>query len=150
MPGQRQKGKGNVRKFRKREIKYPTAEEPLAIITDTFGYCNFGCEKILDKSSVLAKPLNSFSKGPRKVLLKKNDYVLLKPLGYTLGKSGKQGFQIIYIYNIDELKELKKKGFLESQIQNLENTQESKILFGEENSIKEDILEDEELDIDNI
>lgn len=153
MPGQKQKGKHNVRRTRTRfELVEPSAGQLIAEVETTHGGypARFGC-KTIDGDLIVAPIQGSIAKGPRRVLVKKGDFVLLDPLNCTTGKEGTHSYYIHHVYTNDDKRSLDKKGLLEQKTKRAEETTDTKILFGDKNDLvfDEKIL-DEELDIDNI
>ena len=151
MPGQRQKGKKNKRRTR---IVFATPEpegdQILAQVETTHGGypARFGCKPI-DGSDVIIAPIQgSISKGPRRVLIRKEDYVLLDKLECA---TGKDSYYIHHVYTKDDLKHLESRGHLIKKATSAEESTNTKIIISDVVEQKaEKIEEDEEIDIDNI
>lgn len=139
MPGQKQKGKNNVKKSKVRyEFIEPTKNQLIAIIEDTHGGYppRFGC-KTIEGDKIIAPIQGSISKGPKRVLVKKGDYVLLEPIEFEKGK-----YFIHHVYQKDDNRLLQKKGYLDNKVKD-----ESNVIFGE---AVEESIEVGELNIDEI
>lgn len=152
MPGQRQKGKGNVRRTRTRfELAEPTGGQLIAEVEATHGGYppRFGCRTV-DDDLIIAPIQGSIAKGPKRVLVKKGDLVLLDPIDITTGKEGTKSYYIHHVYTKDDRRQLEKKGILEKKAKAAEETT-SRVVFGAESKEKEqEKAKDEEVDIDNI
>ena len=110
MPGQRQKGKKNIRRFKVRiELIEPGKDDEIAVIENTHGGRppRFSCRTIND--DLINAPIQgSIAKGPRRVLVKKGDFVLLSKLECSSSDS----YYIHHVYTKNDVKELEKKGLL--------------------------------------
>ena len=152
MPGHRQKGKGNVRRTRTRyELAEPTEGQLIAEIEATHGGypARFGCRTV-DDDLIIAPIQGSIAKGPKRVLVKKGDLVLLDPIDFTTGKEGARSYYIHHVYTKDDTRQLEKKGILEKKTKAAEETA-TRVVFGADSKEKEEVKEkDEEVDIDNI
>jgi len=153
MPGQRQKGKRNVRRTRIRyELVEPSGGQLLAHIEATHGGYppRFGCRTIND-DLIIAPIQGSIAKGPKRVLVKKGDLVLLDPTEFSTGKDCSTSYYIHHVYTASDKRELEKKGLLDKKEKTAEETTTTKIVFGMETKEREVEKEkDEEDDIDNI
>lgn len=153
MPGQRQKGKKNIRRTRVRyELIEPSEGQQIAEIEATHGGypARFGCRSI-DGDLIVAPIQGSIAKGPRRVLVRKGDLVLLDPLEVTSGKEGMVSYYIHHVYTSEDKRQLEKKGYLEKKTKTAGETHTTDVVFGEENMLKEaEKALDEEVDIDAI
>lgn len=151
MPGQRQKGKKNIRKSRVRyELVEPLEDQLIAEVEATHGGYppRFSC-KTMSGDIIIAPIQGSIAKGPRRVLVRKGDLVLLDPLKDYTTKDGKMSYYIHHVYTAGDKRELEKSGHLKAKVKTAEETKESKVVFGD--AMVEDFKEmDDEIDIDDI
>ncbi|ADO67489.1 hypothetical protein crov455 [Cafeteria roenbergensis virus] len=153
MPGQKQKGKKNVRRTKTRfELIEPSKGQLIAEVEDTHGGYppRFSC-KTVDGDIIIAPIQGSIMKGPKRVLVKKDNLVLLVPIDFTTGKEGTTSYYIHHVYTSEDRHQLEKKGFLEKKDKISDATKSTKVVFGVESSDKSlEKAKDEELDIDTI
>ena len=147
MPGQRQKGKGNVRRSRVRtELVEPSEGQLIAVVEATHGGYppRFGCRTIND-DLIIAPIQGSIAKGPRRVLVRKGDYVLLDMLECV---SGGESYYIHHVYTKDDVRELSKKGMLEKMVKTADESHTTAVVIGKE-TVAED-KGDVDVNIDDI
>ena len=125
------------KELRIREEKY--GEEYGTIICDK-GDARFEC-KLLDNSIAIAKAKGSLSRGPKKVRLVADDFVLLQLDSCTSTKK----YYLIHKYSPDEKKKLKKMG----QLLQLGEEEDKDIIF-ETEDVKEDKINEIVIDDDFI
>jgi len=155
MPGQKQKGKNNKRKFKsniKFELTEPDIEagEIVAVITATHGGYppRFTCETV-DGESFIAPIQGSIAKGPKRQFVKKGMYVLCVPMEcdtMTMSSGSLETKKMIvhHVYSDNDVKQLERKGFLKKLDVSKD---EDDIIFGKSG---EDVDEMTDLDIANI
>ena len=137
MPGQRQKGKKNVRKNRviQYELPEPTDENLIAVVKKSQGGRppRFVVNTI-NGDEYVAPIQGSIARGPKRVLVKPGNYVLLIPFedslcGTNVSKESKTKYYINHVYTSDDVRTLDKKGFLKKKtVEGTEET-EAEIVF---------------------
>jgi hypothetical protein len=135
MPGQRQKGKKNARKNRaiQYELPEPTDKNLIAVVKKSQGGRppRFVVNTIYGDEYV-APIQGSIARGPKRVLVKPGNYVLLIPFedsvcGTNVSNESKTKYYINHVYTSDDVRTLDKKGFLKKKT--LEETEEAEIVF---------------------
>ena len=151
MPGQRNKGKKNIRKNKvKIELIEPSNTQLIAVIEKSQGGRppRFTC-KTLDGETIIAPIQGSIARGPKRVLVKPHDYVLLDKLGdLTFGKEGSCSYYINHVYTKNDKRELEKKGYFDKG--KVEEKPDESFVIGFDQPTEEQKEIDDELDIDNI
>ena len=138
MPGQRNKGKKNVRKNRviQYELPEPTDKNLIAVVKKSQGGRPPRFVVITINGDEYVAPIQgSIARGPKRVLVKPGDYVLLIPFedsvcGTNVSKESGTKYYINHVYTSDDVRTLDKKGFLKKKT--LEETEETEaeIVFG--------------------
>lgn len=148
MPGQRQKGKRNVRKTKYvNELIEPSKSQLICKIeTCHGGYpARFSC-KTLNDDIIIAPIQGSISKGPRRVMIKKGDYVLLDLIEFI---SSGESYYIHHVYTKNDVKELEKKGLLNKTVNKDSSKTDTSLIFGEQDKVS-DVGESDDLNIEDI
>lgn len=149
MPGKKQKGKKNVRKSRFQVgLELPSGDRKIATVEATHGGypANFGC-RTLDDELIIAPIRGSMSKGPKRVIIRKEDYVLLD----LMDCASRDSWYICHVYTKDDVKQLEKMGLLEVAEKAAVETKETQVVFGNSKGVDEEkVDEKDELDIDDI
>ena len=151
MPGKKQSGKKNVRKSRTQTgLELPKDNQQIAIVEATHGGypAHFGCRTIND-DLIIAPIRGSMSRGPKRVIVKKEDYVLLDLMDCT----SRDSWYINHVYTKDDIKQLNKLGLLDAKEKSAADTKETQVVFGtgpacEGNADK--TADEDEMDIDDI
>ena len=149
MPGQRQKGKKNKRRTR---IVFatpePSGDQIVAQVETTHGGypARFGCKPVDGGDVIIAPIQGSIAKGPRRVLIRKDNYVLLDKLECM---SGKDAYYIHHVYTKDDIKQLESRGYLEKKVKNADEVTQTQIIISDTVEKKKE-ESDDEVDIDNI
>ena len=153
MPGHKQKGKKNIRRTKVRfELLEPTGDQIIAVIEGTHGGYppRFSC-RTMTNELIVAPIQGSISKGPKRVLVKKDDLVLLEPLECNSG--GETKYYIHHVYTKDDKRDLEKKGHLTIKTKTAEESMQTEVVFGLEQHVEAAFAPeavDDEVDIDNI
>lgn len=152
MPGQKNKGRKNVRKNRviQYELPEPTDENPIAIVKKSQGGRppRFVVNTI-NGDEYVAPIQGSIARGPKRVLVKPGNYVLLIPFedsvcGTNVSKESKTKYYINHVYTSDDVRTLDKKGFLKKKtVEGTEET-EAEIVFETVNGGEEEGADEEE------
>lgn len=147
MPGQKQKGKKNLRRTKfSTELIEPIEGQLIAVVETTHGGYppRFGCRTTND-DLIIAPIQGSIAKGPRRVLVRKGDYVLLELLECV---SGTEAYYIHHVYTKDDVANLNKKNYLDKNITKGDETKSQKVVFGEK--VVEEAKVDNDINIDDI
>jgi len=146
MVGQRQKGKNNKKKSKVRyEMVEPSEEQKIAIVEDSLGgYPPRFSVNTIDEVKYIVPIQGSIAKGPRRVIVKRGDYVLLDKLE---GVSGDK-YYINHVYTKDDVRELTKKGYLEKKVKKADEVSGDRIFIGSKVDEKKDLYD--ELEIENL
>lgn len=137
MPGQRQKGKKNVKRTSKNKFELVLPEEGsfIASVIATHGGRppRFTC-KTINGDEINAPLQGSIARGPKRTLVKKGFFVLLVPhedtkiTGTNTSKLAETTYYINHVYTDDDIRELQKKGFF-TKPEKAEDADEDTIVF---------------------
>lgn len=151
MPGQKQKGKKNVRVERNKHFFVEpdfSLGHLIAVIKNTHGGYppRFTCQSINGEEFV-APIQGSIAKGPKRQLVRKEDTVLCIPMEcdtMTMNTNSLESkkFIIHHVYDKDDIRILEKKGYLSKKTISKE---EDMVIIGD--GVKEEKAEISELDI---